>query len=107
VLKKKKIVFVKVKHRIERKQYVLKKISVSSLDAKERESVEQEVMLLQSVAHPNVVTYRDSFFCSSTDRGGGNNEESGEDVVGAEGMMVEGGGKAGGKKKLDWLRSGR
>lgn len=32
-----------VSHRHEKKKYVLKKISVLSLDAKERESVEQEV----------------------------------------------------------------
>ena len=41
-----------VTHKHEKRKYVLKKISVLSLDAKERESVEQEVGSLRSVRVP-------------------------------------------------------
>ncbi|CAD7967410.1 unnamed protein product [Amoebophrya sp. A120] len=40
---------------------VLKKISVATLDEKERDSVEQEVALLAGIRHPNIVAYRDNF----------------------------------------------
>ncbi|CAD7951799.1 unnamed protein product [Amoebophrya sp. A25] len=45
----------------ERQLSVLKKISVATLDEKERQSVEQEVALLAAVRHPNIVAYKDNF----------------------------------------------
>lgn len=46
----------------ENRQYVMKKISsVSQLESKERESAELEVKLLQTLRHPNIVAYKDSF----------------------------------------------
>ena len=54
-------------HKSEGLKYVLKKISISSLDQKEKDGVEQEVTLLQSVRHPNIVAYRDSFFSRERD----------------------------------------
>eukprot|EP00391_Amoebophrya_sp_Ameob2_P013018 CAMPEP_0178981754 /NCGR_PEP_ID=MMETSP0795-20121207/115_1 /TAXON_ID=88552 /ORGANISM="Amoebophrya sp., Strain Ameob2" /LENGTH=380 /DNA_ID=CAMNT_0020672321 /DNA_START=109 /DNA_END=1248 /DNA_ORIENTATION=- len=40
---------------------VLKKISVATLDEKERDSVEQEVALLATLYHPNIVAYKGNF----------------------------------------------
>eukprot|EP00929_Paragymnodinium_shiwhaense_P099625 TRINITY_DN6137_c0_g1_i1.p1 TRINITY_DN6137_c0_g1~~TRINITY_DN6137_c0_g1_i1.p1 ORF type:complete len:808 (-),score=200.63 TRINITY_DN6137_c0_g1_i1:86-2509(-) len=49
-------------HRLERTQYVMKKIAMmATLDAKKREATELEVRLLSELRHPNIVSYRDSF----------------------------------------------
>merc|ERR1719379_3196172 len=51
-----------VEHQKERKYYVMKRISyVSTIKPKERESAELEVKLLQTLRHPNIVAYKDSF----------------------------------------------
>ena len=50
-----------VKHRQDKKQYVLKKIDLSTSSTKERESAEQEAKLLSTLKHPNIVAYKDSF----------------------------------------------
>ena len=50
-----------VKHRLDKKQYVLKKIDLTSSSTKERESAEQEAKLLSTLKHPNIVAYKDSF----------------------------------------------
>uniref|UniRef100_A0A1I8G6F9 non-specific serine/threonine protein kinase n=1 Tax=Macrostomum lignano TaxID=282301 RepID=A0A1I8G6F9_9PLAT len=49
------------KHQKDRRQYVLKKISLVNASQKERKSAEQECKLLSQLKHPNIVGYRDSF----------------------------------------------
>ena len=44
-----------MKEKKTRQSFVVKKIAITNLDAKERDGVEQEVMLLQAVHHPNIV----------------------------------------------------
>jgi NIMA (never in mitosis gene a)-related kinase len=43
------------------KKYVIKKVPMASMSSKERKAAQQEVSLLQSLQHPNIVSYRDSF----------------------------------------------
>lgn len=43
------------------KRYVLKRIPLNTLSAKEKKAAEQEVALLQTLQHPNIVRYKDSF----------------------------------------------
>ncbi|KAL0477615.1 NEK1 [Acrasis kona] len=43
------------------KRYVIKKVPLSNMSTKERKAAQQEVTLLQSLQHPNIVSYRDSF----------------------------------------------
>jgi NIMA (never in mitosis gene a)-related kinase len=43
------------------KRYVLKRVPLNSLSPKEKKSAEQEVQLLQTLQHPNIVRYKDSF----------------------------------------------
>mmetsp|Transcript_9901 Transcript_9901/g.36909 ORF Transcript_9901/g.36909 Transcript_9901/m.36909 type:complete len:876 (-) Transcript_9901:98-2725(-) len=47
------------------KRYVLKKIPLDNMSAKEKHSTRQEVALLQSLQHPNIVGYKDSFMTSN------------------------------------------
>ncbi|XP_039626400.1 serine/threonine-protein kinase Nek4 isoform X3 [Polypterus senegalus] len=50
-----------VKHRIEGKQYVVKKLNLQTSSRKERKAAEQEAQLLSQLRHPNIVTYRESW----------------------------------------------
>ncbi|XP_071081984.1 serine/threonine-protein kinase Nek4-like [Haliotis cracherodii] len=50
-----------VRHRKDRKQYVLKKMNLSRASKRERTSAEQEAKLLSKLKHPNIVSYKDSF----------------------------------------------
>ncbi|CAD5115258.1 DgyrCDS4252 [Dimorphilus gyrociliatus] len=50
-----------VRHKSDRKQYVLKKLEVKHASKRERYSAEQEAKLLSKLHHPNIVTYKDSF----------------------------------------------
>ncbi|XP_028679946.1 serine/threonine-protein kinase Nek4 isoform X3 [Erpetoichthys calabaricus] len=50
-----------VKHRIEGKQYVVKKLNLQTSSRKERKAAEQEAQLLSRLRHPNIVTYRESW----------------------------------------------
>jgi NIMA (never in mitosis gene a)-related kinase len=43
------------------KRYVIKKVPMASMSTKEKKAAQQEVTLLQSLQHPNIVSYRDSF----------------------------------------------
>ncbi|KAM9799491.1 serine/threonine-protein kinase Nek4 isoform 1-T1 [Syngnathus typhle] len=50
-----------VKHRIDRKQYVIKKLNLTTSSKRERRAAEQEAQLLSQLRHPNIVTYRESW----------------------------------------------
>ncbi|XP_077385224.1 serine/threonine-protein kinase Nek4 [Festucalex cinctus] len=50
-----------VKHRTDRKQYVIKKLNLATSSKRERRAAEQEAQLLSQLRHPNIVTYRESW----------------------------------------------
>ncbi|XP_034441495.1 serine/threonine-protein kinase Nek4 isoform X3 [Hippoglossus hippoglossus] len=50
-----------VKHRSDRKQYVIKKLNLTTSSKRERRAAEQEAQLLSQLRHPNIVTYRESW----------------------------------------------
>ncbi|KAL2090718.1 hypothetical protein ACEWY4_012981 [Coilia grayii] len=50
-----------VKHKTDRKQYVIKKLNLKTSSRRERRSAEQEAQLLSQLRHPNIVTYRESW----------------------------------------------
>ncbi|XP_061689390.1 serine/threonine-protein kinase Nek4 isoform X2 [Syngnathoides biaculeatus] len=50
-----------VKHRTDRKQYVIKKLNLTTSSKRERRGAEQEAQLLSQLRHPNIVTYRESW----------------------------------------------
>ncbi|XP_028262950.1 serine/threonine-protein kinase Nek4 isoform X2 [Parambassis ranga] len=50
-----------VKHKADRKQYVIKKLNLTTSSKRERRAAEQEAQLLSQLRHPNIVTYRESW----------------------------------------------
>ncbi|XP_057700948.1 serine/threonine-protein kinase Nek4 [Corythoichthys intestinalis] len=50
-----------VRHRADRKQYVIKKLNLTTSSKRERRAAEQEAQLLSQLRHPNIVTYRESW----------------------------------------------
>ncbi|XP_061778632.1 serine/threonine-protein kinase Nek4 isoform X2 [Nerophis ophidion] len=50
-----------VKHKADKKQYVIKKLNLTTSSKRERRSAEQEAQLLSQLRHPNIVTYRESW----------------------------------------------
>ncbi|XP_017290083.1 serine/threonine-protein kinase Nek4 isoform X2 [Kryptolebias marmoratus] len=50
-----------VKHTTDRKQYVIKKLNLTTSSKRERRAAEQEAQLLSQLRHPNIVTYRESW----------------------------------------------
>ncbi|CAL8336145.1 unnamed protein product [Merluccius merluccius] len=50
-----------VKHKADRKQYVIKKLNLTKSTKRERRAAEQEAQLLSQLHHPNIVTYRESW----------------------------------------------
>ncbi|XP_075952243.1 serine/threonine-protein kinase Nek4 isoform X2 [Anarhichas minor] len=50
-----------VKHKADRKQYVIKKLNLTTSTKRERRAAEQEAQLLSQLRHPNIVTYRESW----------------------------------------------
>ncbi|XP_053723685.1 serine/threonine-protein kinase Nek4 isoform X2 [Synchiropus splendidus] len=50
-----------VRHKADRKQYVVKRLNLSNSPKRERRSAEQEAQLLSQLRHPNIVTYRESW----------------------------------------------
>nr|XP_006811353.1 PREDICTED: serine/threonine-protein kinase Nek4-like [Saccoglossus kowalevskii] len=50
-----------VKHKKDRKQYVLKKMDLQNASKRERKAAELEAKLLSKLRHPNIVSYKDSF----------------------------------------------
>ncbi|KAF0035112.1 hypothetical protein F2P81_012870 [Scophthalmus maximus] len=50
-----------VKHKSDRKQYVIKKLNLTTSSKRERHAAEQEAQLLSQLRHPNIVTYKESW----------------------------------------------
>uniref|UniRef100_A0A8C1CF58 Serine/threonine-protein kinase Nek4 n=2 Tax=Cyprinus carpio TaxID=7962 RepID=A0A8C1CF58_CYPCA len=50
-----------VRHKSDRKQYVIKKLNLRTSSRRERRAAEQEAQLLSQLKHPNIVTYRESW----------------------------------------------
>ncbi|KAJ8361187.1 hypothetical protein SKAU_G00177120 [Synaphobranchus kaupii] len=50
-----------VRQNIDRKQYVIKKLNLTTSSKRERRAAEQEAQLLSQLRHPNIVTYRESW----------------------------------------------
>lgn len=50
-----------VRHKSDRKQYVIKKLNLRTSSRRERRAAEQEAKLLSQLKHPNIVTYRESW----------------------------------------------
>lgn len=51
-----------VHNKAENKKYVAKKVMLSGLKQKEKEGAMLEVNLLKNLQHPNIVTYKQSYF---------------------------------------------
>ena len=51
-----------VTHRKEGERYIAKKVMLEGMAPKEQESCMMEVNLLKNLDHPNIVTYKESFF---------------------------------------------
>lgn len=49
------------KHKLEDKLYALKKVKICDISDKDRENTENEIKLLQSFQHINIVGYKESF----------------------------------------------
>ncbi|KAI1890931.1 hypothetical protein AGOR_G00158670 [Albula goreensis] len=50
-----------VRHNADSKQYVIKKLNLTTSSKRERRAAEQEAQLLSQLRHPNIVTYRESW----------------------------------------------
>lgn len=46
----------------DKKEYAMKKVKFSSLSKKEKQSALNEIRILASVTHKNVVVYKEAFF---------------------------------------------
>ena len=52
----------KVKRKSDREIYALKKVTLKKLNTKEKNNALNEVRILASIAHPNVISYKEAFF---------------------------------------------
>ena len=52
----------KARHKKENRFYAIKKLNFNEINEKERIAIQDEVNLLKQLKHPNIVTYKDSFF---------------------------------------------
>ena len=50
-----------VKHKKDRKQYVIKRVDIHNASKREQKAAELEAKLLSQVRHPNIVSYKESF----------------------------------------------
>lgn len=51
----------KVKRLIDNQEYAMKKVKMNNLSEKERQNALNEVRLLASITHPNIIAYREAF----------------------------------------------
>jgi len=56
----------KVKRMSDSQVYALKKVKMGKLSVKEKENALNEVRILASISHPNVVGYKEAFFEDSS-----------------------------------------
>ena len=54
----------KARHKKENRFYAIKKLNFNEINEIERIAIQDEVNLLKELKHPNIVTYKDSFFDS-------------------------------------------
>jgi NIMA (never in mitosis gene a)-related kinase len=52
----------KVKRKSDQEIYALKKVTLKKLNTKEKNNALNEVRILASIAHPNVISYKEAFF---------------------------------------------
>jgi NIMA (never in mitosis gene a)-related kinase len=51
----------KVVRKVDNQVYAMKKVNIAKMNEKDRENAINEVRILASIAHPNIVTYREAF----------------------------------------------
>ncbi len=51
-----------VRRREDKKLYAMKKVVISFLSERERENALNEVRIIASVKHPNIIAYKESFY---------------------------------------------
>lgn len=56
----------KVRRKSDNTEYALKKVSMGCLKEKEKENALNEVRILASINHPNMIAYKDAFFDEKT-----------------------------------------
>ena len=56
----------KVKRKEDGNIYAMKRVKISQLNSKERENALNEVRILASISHPNVIGYKEAFFEDTT-----------------------------------------
>ncbi|MCF0124257.1 MAG: protein kinase, partial [Clostridia bacterium] len=44
------------------KEYAMKRVNIAKMDIKEREAALNEIRILASLSHPNIVGYKEAFF---------------------------------------------
>ena len=59
-------VVYRVKRISDGQEYALKKVKMGKLGKKEKENALNEVRILASINHPNVIAYKEAFFEDST-----------------------------------------
>lgn len=57
----------KVRRRIDSQYYALKQIKLSHLSPKEKTNALNEVRILASINHPNIIGYKEAFFDEDSD----------------------------------------
>lgn len=57
---------IKVKKLSNNQEYAIKKVKLGSLKEKEKENALNEIRILASINHPNVIGYKDAFFDESS-----------------------------------------
>ena len=55
-------VVYKVKRHSDNKHYALKRVKLMSLNSKERTNALNEVRIIASIRHPNIVCYKEAFW---------------------------------------------
>lgn len=56
----------KVKRLIDNSEYALKRVKLGNLSDKEKQNALNEVRILASVRHPNIIGYKEAFLDEST-----------------------------------------
>ena len=51
-----------VTRKVDRKIYAMKRINIAKMDPKEREGALNEIRILASLSHPNIIGYKEAFF---------------------------------------------
>ena len=51
----------RVRRRRDQKVYALKKVKILSLSDKEKQNALNEIRLLASISHPNIISYKEAF----------------------------------------------